>query len=87
MSSLIQIEKPRPHTTVIRLNRPERMNSMAFEAMVPLHEAITLVAEDNDTQSVILTGTGHGFCSGADTQHSEPPPNMPTCHLWPWTHR
>ncbi len=76
MSSLIQIEKPRPHTTVIRLNRPERMNSMAFEAMVPLHEAITLVAEDNDTQSVILTGTGHGFCSGADTQHSEPPPNI-----------
>jgi enoyl-CoA hydratase len=76
MSRFIQIEKPRPHTTVIRMNRPERMNSMAFEAMVPLHEAIVAVGQDNDTQSVILTGTGHGFCSGADTQHSEPPPNI-----------
>jgi enoyl-CoA hydratase len=76
MSSFIQIEKPRPHTTVIRMNRPERMNSMAFEAMIPLHEAIVEVGQDNDTQSVILTGTGQGFCSGADTQHSEPPPNI-----------
>ena len=76
MSSIIQVEKPRPHTTVIRMNRPERMNSMAFEAMIPLHEAIAEVAQDNDTQSVILTGSGHGFCSGADTQHSEPPPNI-----------
>ncbi|MEE8164312.1 MAG: enoyl-CoA hydratase [Myxococcota bacterium] len=76
MSSIIQIEKPRPHTTVIRMNRPERMNSMAFEAVIPLHEAFVEVGQDNDTQCVILTGTGHGFCSGADTQHSEPPPNI-----------
>ena len=76
MSDIIQIEKPRPHTTLIRMNRPERMNSMAFEAMVPLHEAIVEVGQDNDTQSVILTGTGQGFCSGADTQHSQPPPNI-----------
>ena len=76
MSSFIQIEKPRPHTTVIRMNRPQRMNSMAFEAMIPLHEAIVEVGQDNDTQSVILTGTGQGFCSGADTQHSQPPPNI-----------
>jgi len=76
MSEFIQIEKPRPNTTVIRMNRPERMNSMAFEAMVPLHEAIAQVAEDNDTHCVILTGSGRGFCSGADTQYSEPPPNI-----------
>ena len=76
MSDFIQIEKPRPNTTVIRMNRPERMNSMAFEAMVPLHEAIAQVAEDNDTHCVILTGSGRGFCSGADTQYSEPPPNI-----------
>jgi enoyl-CoA hydratase len=76
MSDYIEIEKPRPHTTVIRMNRPERMNSMAFEAMIPLHAAIAQVAEDNDTHCVVLTGTGRGFCSGADTQHTEPPPNI-----------
>jgi enoyl-CoA hydratase len=74
--SYIRIEKPRPHTSVITLDRPERMNSMSFEQMVPLHEAFEEVAADNDTWCVVLTGTGRGFCSGADTQDSEPPPNI-----------
>jgi enoyl-CoA hydratase len=74
--SFIRIEKPRPHTSVITMNRPERMNSMAFDLMVPLHEALDEVGRDNDTWCVILTGTGRGFCSGADTQDLEPPPNV-----------
>jgi enoyl-CoA hydratase len=74
--AMVLVDKPRPHTTVITLNRPERMNSMAFELMVPLHEAIAAVADDNDTTCVVLTGAGVGFCSGADTQGGEPPPNI-----------
>jgi len=74
--SFIRIEKPRPHTSIITMNRPERMNSMAFDLMVPLHEALDEVGRDNDTWCVILTGTGRGFCSGADTQDLEPPPNV-----------
>jgi enoyl-CoA hydratase len=76
-TDLILIDKPRPHTTVITLNRPERMNSMAFELMVPLHEAFIEVGDDNDTTCVVLTGTGRGFCSGADTSNDGgPPPNI-----------
>jgi enoyl-CoA hydratase len=74
--SLVRIEKPDPGTSVIILDRPERMNSMAFELMTPLHDAFEQVAADNDTTCVILTGTGRGFCSGADTQDTEPPPNI-----------
>jgi enoyl-CoA hydratase len=74
--SYVRIEKPIPHTSVIVLDRPERMNSMAFELVGPLHEAIEQVAADNDTTCVILTGTGRAFCAGADTQHTEPPPNI-----------
>ena len=74
--SYVRVEKPRPHVSVIVLDRPERMNSMAFELAVPLHEAIEQVAQDNDTWCAILTGTGRGFCSGADTQGTEPPPNI-----------
>jgi enoyl-CoA hydratase len=74
--SFVTIEKPRPHISVISMNRPERMNSMAFELVVPLHEAIEEVAADNETHCVILTGTGRGFCSGADTQGGAPPPNI-----------
>ncbi len=74
--SYVRIEKPRPHTSVIVMDRPERMNSMAFELVGPLHDAIEEVAADNDTWCVVLTGTGRGFCSGADTQETEPPPNI-----------
>jgi enoyl-CoA hydratase len=74
--SNVRIERPRPHTSVIVMDRPERMNSMAFELAVPLHDAIAEVAADNDTWCVILTGAGRAFCSGADTQHTEPPPNI-----------
>ena len=63
----VLIHQPRPRTTVITMNRPERMNSMAFPLMVPLREAFEKVAADNDTTCVVLTGAGRGFCSGADT--------------------
>ncbi len=72
----VRVEKPRPHTSLIVMDRPERMNSMAFEQVVPLHRALQEVAEDNDTWCVILTGSGRAFCSGADTQSTEPPPNI-----------
>lgn len=66
--SFVLIDKPRPHVTRITLNRPERMNAMAFDVMVPLREALEEVGFDNDTRVVILTGTGAGFCSGADLE-------------------
>lgn len=59
----IRIEKPRPHTSVVVMDRPERMNSMSFEQMIPLHDALDEVALDNDTWTVILTGSGRAFCS------------------------
>ena len=50
---------------------------MSFHLMVPLHEAIESVAQDNDTTCVVLTGNGRGFCSGADTSpDSGMPPNV-----------
>ena len=45
----VLIDKPRPHTSVITLNRPERMNSMAFELMVPLHDAFEEVVIVEET--------------------------------------
>lgn len=72
----VEIDKPRPGTAVITMNRPERMNSMGFDLVMPLHDALQTVAADNATTCVVLTGSGRGFCSGADTADIEPPPNI-----------
>lgn len=66
--SFVLVEKPRPHITQITLNRPERMNAMAFDVMVPFREALDAASYDNDTRVVIVTGAGAGFCAGADLE-------------------
>jgi enoyl-CoA hydratase len=69
-------ETPRPNVTVVTLNRPSRLNAMAFDVMIPLRETLEAVSRDNDTRVVILTGAGHGFCSGADLEDPGTIPNV-----------
>jgi enoyl-CoA hydratase len=74
--AFVLIDKPRPHVTLVTLNRPERMNAMAFDVMIPLREALEEVSRDNDTRVVVLTGAGRGFCSGADLESPGRIPNL-----------
>jgi enoyl-CoA hydratase len=64
----VLIDQPEPCVTRITLNRPERMNAMAFDVMIPLREALEEVSRDNTTRVIVLTGAGSGFCSGADLE-------------------
>ncbi|MEV0292649.1 enoyl-CoA hydratase [Nocardia sp. NPDC050710] len=74
--SFVLIDTPRPHVALVTLNRPERMNAMAFDVMIPLREALEAVSADNDIRVVVLTGAGPGFCSGADLQGAGRVPNI-----------
>jgi len=74
--SFVLVDKPRPHVSLITLNRPERMNAMAFDVMIPLRQTLEEVSLDNDTRVVVLTGAGEGFCSGADLEDSGIVPNI-----------
>jgi enoyl-CoA hydratase len=74
--SFVTVEKPRPHITLVTLNRPERMNAMAFDVMIPFREALEEISLDNDTRVVVVTGAGRGFCSGADLTDSGRIPNI-----------
>lgn len=64
----VKIERPRPHVSLVTLNRPGRMNAMAFDVMIPLREALERIGRDNDVRVVVLTGAGGAFCSGADLE-------------------
>src|SRR2546421_1850703 len=74
--SFVLIDKPRPHVSLITLNRPERMNAMAFDVMIPLRRALEEVSLDNETRVVVLTGAGDAFCSGADLEDSGVVPDV-----------
>ena len=76
MDDFIQISNPRDGITLVTLNRPERMNAMAFDVMLPLRDALHDISVDNDTRVVVLTGAGHGFCSGADLADGGMVPNI-----------
>ncbi len=75
-NSFVLVDRPRPNIALITLNRPERMNSMAFDVMVPLKGVIEEITYDNDVRVVVLTGAGHGFSSGADHKSAGAVPNI-----------
>jgi enoyl-CoA hydratase len=66
--SFVRVERPRDAVALVTLDRPERMNAMAFDVMVPLRDALREVSGDNDVRVVVLTGAGGAFCSGADLE-------------------
>jgi enoyl-CoA hydratase len=73
---MILVEHPRPQVALITLNRPERMNSMAFDVMVPLKAALENITYDNSVRVVVLTGAGKGFSSGADHKSAGEVPHV-----------
>jgi 2-(1,2-epoxy-1,2-dihydrophenyl)acetyl-CoA isomerase len=50
----------------IELNRPETLNAWNAQFGADLLEAVARCREDEEVRSVLLTGAGRGFSSGAD---------------------
>ena len=53
----------------LALNRPERLNGITNRMMRELYDVLADLPADHHTRVVVLTGTGKGFCPGADLQH------------------
>jgi enoyl-CoA hydratase len=73
---MVLVEHPRPHVALVTLNRPERMNSMAFDVMVPFKEVLENITYDTSVRVVVLTGAGKGFSSGADHKSAGSVPHV-----------
>lgn len=63
---MVIVESPRPGTKILRLNRPDQLNAMTVELVSALHRELDILASDNTTSVVVLTGEGRGFCAGLD---------------------
>ncbi len=59
------------HVATVTLNRPERLNAINRTAMAEILAACDEIQARDEIWAVIWTGTGRGFCSGADV--SGPP--------------
>lgn len=59
------------HIVTIRLNRPERRNSMSRELMEDLADAWDRYAADDDAWVAIMTGAGTAFCAGNDLKDAK----------------
>ena len=51
----------------ITLDRPDVYNAFTRTTVLELNDAIRTAGADDDVYVVILTGSGDGFCAGADT--------------------
>ncbi len=50
----------------ITLNRPDRYNAVNQDLVDGISSALTKCENDDSIRAVVLTGSGRGFCAGAD---------------------
>ncbi len=56
----------------LTLNRPQRLNAMSHPLIEALIGQLGRARDDAEVRAVLLTGTGRGFCAGADLAGSGP---------------
>ncbi len=52
----------------LRLNRPAQRNALARPNLDALQQVLERAATDTTVRCLVLTGTGKGFCAGADVE-------------------
>lgn len=63
----IHLERPHPHVALVRIDRPEKANSLDPAMLGALAAAWREIAEDDAVYAAVLTGAGERvFCSGMD---------------------
>ena len=74
-SSFVAVDRPTAGVAVVTMNRPERMNAMAFDVMVPVRDRLVELGHDNSVRAIVVTGAGGAFSSGADQKSAGRPPH------------
>jgi len=71
MSTLKYVHlEPMGDVALIKINRPEALNSMNVDVIWELSKTIDIVGVDDSIKAVIITGAGErSFCAGADISY------------------
>ena len=72
----VSIDRTIPEVPVVTLDRPDRRNALSMELVSDGIAAFKELHRDRDAQVIVLTGSGDGFCAGADLKGGgEPAPD------------
>ncbi len=61
----------------VAFNRPDQMNGMTGDLEVAYFRRLRQAEADPDVRVIVVTGTGRGFCPGADLSHRPGPGGEP----------
>lgn len=67
MNETIKYEKMNG-VAIIKINRPEALNSLNLEVLKAISKAVDLAEMDEEVQVLIITGEGRAFVAGADIE-------------------
>ena len=51
---------------IIKLNRPDRYNAVNQDLVDEISQSLDRAKNDQSIRAIIITGSGKGFCAGAD---------------------
>src|SRR5918997_389628 len=66
MSEATVLYEARGSIALLKLNRPQALNSFTRQMHRELGAALERINEDKTIRVAVLTGAGRGFCAGAD---------------------
>jgi len=66
MSNVIEKKLTEKGVLQLTLNRPEVLNAMNADLIMGLLDSFYEAKKDKKVRSIIITGSGRGFCAGAD---------------------
>jgi len=70
----------RERTAIVTLNRADRMNAIIPQLRLDVVNAFRAADDDDEVQTIVLTGDGRGFCAGRDLKAAE---NSPGSEMTP----
>src|SRR5215470_6974440 len=62
----VRVERPAADRAIVTLDDPDKLNVLSAALTLQLKAALERVTADTAVRTIVLTGSGRGFCAGGD---------------------